>query len=224
MQPPIFFMVVVVTATFAGLAAEYVAAVLPRHLFGEIEYRVRNSTEAKRIFAVTVMAAACTWVFHSFGLSAKAVFAVVFLATSLSLAIIDHETWYLPDLLTIPLLLVGLVCNLFGVFTDVQSAIWGAAAAYGSLWLLYWTFKLILGQEVIGEGDFKLYAAIGAWLGIDYLLIVLLIAGIGLVAYGFLIDRRQSEMLPMGPYLALGGAIGILFGPTLKTFVWGLGI
>jgi leader peptidase (prepilin peptidase) / N-methyltransferase len=137
----------------------------------------------------------------------------------IALTMIDADTQFLPDDLTLPLLWAGIVVNLWGVFTPLASAVIGAVAGYLSLWSVYWLFKLIRGKEGMGYGDFKLLAALGAWLGWTMLpLIVLLssvvgaVIGIGLIVFK---GRDHEVPIPFGPYLAIAGAIALFFGPAL---------
>jgi leader peptidase (prepilin peptidase)/N-methyltransferase len=155
----------------------------------------------------------------TFGVSATGIAACVFLWTLLALALIDADTQYLPDDLTLPLLWAGLIVNLFGLFTPLPSAVIGAVAGYLSLWTVYWLFKLIRGKEGMGYGDFKLLAALGAWLGWKMLPLIILLSsvagaviGLALIAFR---RRDHTTPLPFGPYLALAGAIALFFGPTL---------
>jgi leader peptidase (prepilin peptidase)/N-methyltransferase len=155
----------------------------------------------------------------NFGVNATGVAACVFLWTLLALALIDADTQYLPDDLTLPLLWAGLIANLFGLFTPLPSAVIGAVAGYLSLWTVYWLFKLIRGKEGMGYGDFKLLAALGAWLGWKMLPLIILLSsvagaviGLALIAFR---GRDHTTPLPFGPYLALAGAIALFFGPAL---------
>jgi leader peptidase (prepilin peptidase)/N-methyltransferase len=155
----------------------------------------------------------------AFGPTPKAVAACVLLWSLLALALIDADTQYLPDDLTLPLLWAGLVANLFGLFTPLASAVIGAVAGYLSLWSVYWAFKLIRGKEGMGYGDFKLLAALGAWLGWKMLPLIILLSsvagaviGLGLIAFR---GRDHTVPLPFGPYLALAGAIALFAGPPL---------
>ena len=108
---------------------------------------------------------------------------LVFLAAMIALTFIDLDTFYLPDSITLPLLWLGLACNLVGTYTDLTSAVLGAISGYGILWLVYWGFKFATGKEGMGYGDFKLLAAIGAWLGWQVLpLVVLTSSVVGVVA------------------------------------------
>ena len=158
----------------------------------------------------------------NFGVNATGIAACVFLWTLLALALIDADTQYLPDDLTLPLLWAGLIANLFGLFTPLPSAVIGAVAGYLSLWTVYWLFKLIRGKEGMGYGDFKLLAALGAWLGWKMLPLIILLSsvagaviGLALIAFR---GRDHTSPLPFGPYLALAGAIALFFGPTLVKF------
>ena len=155
----------------------------------------------------------------AFGVTAKGGAACLFLWTLLALTMIDADTQYLPDDLTLPLLWAGLVVNLWGVFTPLASAVVGAVAGYLSLWAVYWLFKLIRGKEGMGYGDFKLLAALGAWLGWKMLPAIGLLSsiagaviGIALIAFK---GRDREIPIPFGPYLAIAGATALFFGPAL---------
>jgi len=155
----------------------------------------------------------------AFGLGAKGFAAAGLLWTLLALTCIDFDTQLLPDDLTLPLLWAGLLVNLSGTFAPLSSAVIGAAAGYLTLWSIYWLFKLIRGKEGMGFGDFKLLAALGAWLGWQMLPVIVLLSsvvgaaiGIGLIVFK---GRDHNVPLAFGPYLAVAGAIGLFFGPTL---------
>ena len=155
----------------------------------------------------------------SFGLTIKGFAAAGLLWTLLALTCIDLDTQLLPDDLTLPLLWAGLIVNLAGIFTPLSSAVIGAVAGYLVLWSIYWLFKLIRGKEGMGYGDFKLLAALGAWLGWQMLpVIVLLSSAVGaVVGIGLTVFRRRDHNVPIafGPYLAAAGAIAVFWGPTL---------
>jgi len=127
----------------------------------------------------------------------------------IALAAIDIETGLLPDVLTLPLMWCGLLFNLWRGAGQLESAVLGAVAGYLLLWLLYWAFRLVTGKEGLGYGDFKLLAALGAWLGYAELPQVLLLSSLtGLLAGGILMFLRRMarhDPLPFGPYLALSG-------------------
>ncbi|ELM3717849.1 prepilin peptidase [Aeromonas hydrophila] len=136
-----------------------------------------------------------------------------------ALTFIDLDKMLLPDQLTLPLLWGGLLFNLTGGFVPLTDAVIGAMAGYLVLWSLYWAFKLLTGKEGMGYGDFKLLAALGAWLGWQALPIVLLLSslvgafiGIGLI---LLRNHNQNKPIPFGPYLAIAGWIALLWGDTI---------
>jgi len=158
-----------------------------------------------------------------FGATAKGFAACGLLWTLLALTCIDFDTQLLPDGMTVPLMWAGLIVNLWGLFVPLDTAVIGAVVGYLSLWTIYWIFKLIRGKEGMGYGDFKLLAALGAWLGWQMLpLIVLLssvvgaVIGLSLIAFK---GRDHNVPLAFGPYLAIAGAIALFWGPALvKTF------
>ncbi|HZN25219.1 MAG TPA: A24 family peptidase [Burkholderiales bacterium] len=154
-----------------------------------------------------------------FGLTPAAAAAMFFTWMVIALAFIDLDTFYLPDDLTLPLMWAGLLFNLTGGFTDLASAVTGAAAGYLLLWVVFWAFKAITGKEGMGYGDFKLLAAIGAWLGWKMLpLVILLSSFAGAIVGIFLIilaRRGRNVPIPFGPYLAIAGLVALFFGETL---------
>ena len=160
-----------------------------------------------------------------FGVTLAAGFAIIYLWALVALAFIDADTTLLPDDITLPLLWLGLMINIGGVFTDIGSATVGAAGGYVILWSVYWAFKLLTGKEGMGYGDFKLLAAIGAWLGWQLLpLVILLSAAVGTVVgiAGIVIKGRdKGAKLPFGPYLAAAGLIALVWGQQLNA--WYLG-
>jgi leader peptidase (prepilin peptidase)/N-methyltransferase len=161
-----------------------------------------------------------------FGASVAAIGAIVFCWTMISLAFIDIDTQLLPDSITMPLLWAGLLLNSAGVYVDLRSAVIGAAAGYLALWSVYWLFKIVTGKEGMGYGDFKLLAAIGAWLGWKMLPAVILLSsvvgavvGIGLI---LALGRDRNVPIPFGPYLAGGGLIALFWGERLTTAYLGI--
>ncbi|HET7396534.1 MAG TPA: A24 family peptidase, partial [Gammaproteobacteria bacterium] len=144
----------------------------------------------------------------------------------LPLTAIDFERNFLYDTLTLPLLWLGLTFNLDHVFTDLHSAVIGALAGYLSLWSVYHVFKWATGKEGLGRGDFKLLAALGAWLGWQMLpAIILLSAATGAVVGITLILIRRHERgvpIPYGPFLAAAGWIALLWGHQLTDAYLGL--
>ncbi|HTY03701.1 MAG TPA: A24 family peptidase [Rhodocyclaceae bacterium] len=155
-----------------------------------------------------------------------AIAAMGFAAAMVALTFIDFDTQLLPDDITLPLLWVGLLANLFATFTDLASAVVGAIAGYLTLWGVYWLFKLATGKEGMGYGDFKLLAAIGAWLGWQMLpLTILLSSFVGaVVGIGLIVLARHGRNVPMpfGPYLAVAGVIALFWGQAITKSYLGL--
>ncbi len=154
-----------------------------------------------------------------FGCSTAGGGALLLIWALIALAGIDFDTQLLPDSITLPLLWLGLFFNLFGTYTDLHSAVVGAISGYLALWLVYWIFKLVTGKEGMGHGDFKLLAALGAWLGWQILPLTILLSslvgalvGIGLIA---LAKRGRQIPIPFGPYLAIAGLIALFYGKEL---------
>lgn len=137
-----------------------------------------------------------------------------------ALTMIDYHHQLLPDDITLPLLWLGIGLALFGVFTDLRSSVLGAMAGYLSLWSVYWLFKLLTGKEGMGYGDFKLLAALGAWLGWQYLITIIILSSIvGAVVGSLLIVMRghgRSQPIPFGPFLAGAGWLTLLWGAPLQ--------
>jgi leader peptidase (prepilin peptidase)/N-methyltransferase len=163
-----------------------------------------------------ILAALAIW---RFGPTWQGLAACGLLWALVALTFIDADTQLLPDDITLPLLWAGLAANLAGLFVPLAEAVIGAIAGYLSLWTVYWAFRLIRGKEGMGYGDFKLLAALGAWLGWKVLPgIVLLSSAVGaLVGIGLIVLRRHDRAapLPYGPYLAVAGAIALFAGPAL---------
>jgi leader peptidase (prepilin peptidase)/N-methyltransferase len=162
------------------------------------------------------LAALAIW---RFGPTWQGLAACVLLWALVALTFIDADTQLLPDDITLPLLWAGLAANLAGLFVPLREAVIGAIAGYLSLWSVYWAFKLIRGKEGMGYGDFKLLAALGAWLGWKVLPAIVLLSSLvgALVGIGLIVFRRhdRSVPLPYGPYLAVAGAIALFAGPAL---------
>lgn len=145
--------------------------------------------------------------------------ALVMIWCLIALTGIDMDTQLLPDSITLPLLWLGLLFNLGGVFTDLHSAVVGAVAGYLALWSVYWGFKLLTGKEGMGYGDFKLLAALGAWFGWQSLPLIILLSSFVGAAIGIvlIVAQRQGREVPMpfGPYLAGAGLLCLFFGDAL---------
>jgi leader peptidase (prepilin peptidase)/N-methyltransferase len=141
----------------------------------------------------------------------------------ISLTMIDFDTQLLPDSITLPLLWAGLLVNLGGTFVPLETAVLGAMAGYLVLWSVYWLFKLVTGKEGMGHGDFKLLAALGAWLGWTMVPLVLLLSSVvgALIGLGYLAVRKESAPFAFGPYIAIAGFVALLWGQPLLQ--WYLG-
>ena len=138
--------------------------------------------------------------------------------TLVALTFIDLEHKLLPDLLTLPLIWLGLVVNSFGLFSTLEDALWGAIAGYMSLWLVYWVFRLVTGKHGMGYGDFKLLAALGAWLGWEALPIIVLISALIGIVVSLIVRMKTTPIdpqIPLGPFLSMGGCIYLLWGEQL---------
>ena len=164
-----------------------------------------------------VTAAVAWWCVYRYGLQWQALAWFFFGACLICLTLIDWDTTYLPDDITLPLLWAGLLLATLGTTgISLNSAVWGAAIGYLSLWSIYWGFKLITGKEGMGFGDFKLFAALGAWLGTEALIPVILMAAVVGAIVGIAMkfgnQLREGGYVPFGPFLALGGAAVWLFG------------
>ena len=151
-----------------------------------------------------------------FGFGLAGISALILLWGLIALTFIDADTQLLPDSITLPLLWLGLIVNINGTFTDLRSAVLGAVFGYLALWSVYWMFKLVTKKEGMGYGDFKLLAAIGAWLGWQVLPIVILLSSVvgAIVGIVLILLARlgRNIPLPFGPYLAMAGFIALIWG------------
>ncbi|MEH6435364.1 prepilin peptidase [Massilia sp. DD77] len=159
----------------------------------------------------------------TFGSGAMGLATLLFAWLLIAMTFIDFDTQLLPDDLTYPLLWAGLLININGTFVPLQDAVIGAAAGYLVLWAVYWLFKLATGKEGMGYGDFKLLAALGAWLGWAMLPTIILLSsvvgavvGISLIVFA---KRGRDKPIPFGPYLAAAGLIALFYGEQLGRFI-----
>jgi leader peptidase (prepilin peptidase) / N-methyltransferase len=154
---------------------------------------------------------------YRFGAQPLSLLWCAFVATLVALAAIDWDTTLLPDSLTLPLLWGGLVASALGWTIPLSAALWGAVAGYLSLWSVYWLFKLTTGKEGMGFGDFKLLAALGAWLGWQMVLPIVLGASVLGAVIGIAMKLssalREGRYVPFGPFLAGSGVVVLLAGP-----------
>jgi leader peptidase (prepilin peptidase) / N-methyltransferase len=164
----------------------------------------------------------CAW---HWGITFTTLAWCVFSAALLSLAMIDWDTTLLPDDITLPLLWLGLAASALNwIPVPLHASLWGAIAAYLSLWSIYWLFKLLTGKEGMGYGDFKLFAALGAWFGWPMLVPLMLMASVvgAVVGIGmkWTVGLREGGYVPFGPFLAGAGFITLLLGPaTLRNWL-----
>jgi leader peptidase (prepilin peptidase) / N-methyltransferase len=157
-----------------------------------------------------------------YGFTVLTAAALAFAWAMIALAFIDLDTFYLPDDITLPLLWAGLLVNIAGLIVDLQSAVVGAIAGYLALWVVFWAYKFATGKEGMGYGDFKLLAAIGAWLGWKMLPVVILLSsfvgaavGISLILFA---RHGRSVPIPFGPYLVLGGLTAMFWGDDIVRY------
>lgn len=155
-----------------------------------------------------------------FGASGTGALALVFTWALIALAVIDFDHQLLPDDITLPLLWLGLLVNSFGTLVPLHDAVWGAALGYLLLWGVYWAFKLLTGKEGMGFGDFKLLAALGAWLGWQALPVVIILSSLVGAVVGIVLivvlGRDRNVPIPFGPYLAAAGWITLLWGDAIS--------
>lgn len=175
------------------------------------------------LFTATVFAF-CAW---RYGLTWTTVAWSAFCAVLVALTCIDWDTTLLPDDLTLPLLWLGLIAAaLRWTAVPLEASLWGAVAGYLSLWCVYWAFKLVTGKEGMGYGDFKLFAALGAWFGWQALIPIILMASvIGAVvglALKFSSGLREGGYIPFGPFLAGSGLTALVLGTGSLQRFWGL--
>lgn len=163
-----------------------------------------------------------------FGFGPSAFGAMLLLAALIALTGIDFDTQLLPDDITLPLLWAGLGFNYFNNFSTLHNSVAGAVLGYLALWSVYWGFKLTTGKEGMGYGDFKLLAALGAWLGWQLLPLIILLSslvgavvGIGMVALG---KHGRNIPIPFGPYLSVAGAIALFWGKPLSSYLMGVSL
>jgi len=160
-----------------------------------------------------------------FGWGTAGIGALLFVWVMIALAFIDLDTQLLPDSLTLPLLWAGLLLNLGPTYASLGDAVIGAAVGYLSLWSIYWLFKLLTGREGMGYGDFKLLAAIGAWLGWQLLPLTILfssvvgaVVGIALILFA---RHGRNVPIPFGPYLAAAGILALFWGDAITAYYLG---
>ncbi|WP_407292125.1 prepilin peptidase [Stutzerimonas zhaodongensis] len=156
-----------------------------------------------------------------FGFSWQAGVMLVLTWGLLAMSMIDVDHQLLPDSIVLPLLWLGLIINVSGLFAPLPDAVWGAVAGYLSLWMVYWLFKLVTGKEGMGYGDFKLLAMLGAWGGWQVLPLTILLSSVVGAVLGTVMLRMQKAdsgtTIPFGPYLAIAGWIALLWGDQITS-------
>jgi leader peptidase (prepilin peptidase)/N-methyltransferase len=161
-----------------------------------------------------------------FGPTIQTVGALLLIWSLIALTAIDFDTQLLPDAITLPLLWLGLAFNIANTYTDISTAVIGAMIGYLSLWLVFWGFKLATGKEGMGYGDFKLLAALGAWLGWQMLPAIILLSSLvgAIVGITLILVARHGRNIPIpfGPYLAAAGCIALFWGPAITQRYLGL--
>lgn len=165
-----------------------------------------------------ILSAIVAW---HFGYGVELLFALLLTWSLVALSFIDIDHQLLPDSINFPLLWGGLFLSLFSIYTDAHSSIIGALAGYLSLWTVYQAFKLITGKEGMGYGDFKLLAVFGAWIGWQYLPLIILLSSIVGAVIGvsmiILVKKDKNIPIPFGPYLAVAGWIALLWGDKINS-------
>lgn len=159
------------------------------------------------------------FVVYQYGISIQSGLVLIFTWSLISLTMIDVDHQLLPDNITLPLLWLGILANISGTFTSLESSVIGAVAGYLSLWSVYWVFKLLFKKEGMGFGDFKLLAVLGAWIGWQSLPLIIVLSSFvgaiigiaGIVIYG----KDKNKPIPFGPYLAIAGWITFFWGDVL---------
>ncbi len=164
-----------------------------------------------------ILSAIVAW---HFGYSIEMLFALILTWSLIALSFIDIDHQLLPDSINFPLLWLGLFLSLFSLYTDAHSSIIGVIAGYLSLWTVYQVFKLTTGKEGMGFGDFKLLAVFGAWLGWQYLPLIIMLSslvgaviGISMIIF---VQKDKNSPIPFGPYLAAAGWLALLWGDQMN--------
>ncbi len=175
-------------------------------------------------YPLVELATACLFLvtMWHFGPTAQGLLALLLTAVLVALTGIDADTQLLPDNITLPLLWAGLLANFFGVFTSLESSVLGAVIGYLILWSIYHLFKLMTGKEGMGYGDFKLLAALGAWMGWQFLPLIVLMSSVVGAAVGILLmgtgKLQRDKPMPFGPFIAAAGWITLIWGEKLLDY------
>lgn len=182
----------------------------------------KNPISARYPLVELVTALLSLAVAYRFGATVETCFALLLTWALVALSMIDFDTSLLPDSITLPLMWLGLLASLIPVFVDTHSALIGAMAGYLALWLVFQAFKLFTGKEGMGFGDFKLLAALGAWLGWEQLPAIILLSSLTGAVIGImlmvLVKHRRDQAIPFGPYLAIAGWLTLMWGEEITLY------
>lgn len=223
-----------VIGTFVGAAINALVGWLPSYIFRQwesdaqvilglsnnqsVQSRCRNSSSIeRRTFVVIACGVLCVAVIHLFEFTREGLAFMVLTWSLIMVSLIDADHKILPDIIVLPLIWAGLIMNNLGFYTTNSAALWGAVGGYMSMWIIARLFQLVAGQEGIGQGDFKLVSAIGAWGGWQVLpYTVLLAALLGVLVYSFsrffgVRFRTESTIISFGPYISAAGWVVMLY-------------
>ena len=175
-------------------------------------------------FVELVTALLSALVIYHFGVTATGLSALVLVWVLIALTGIDFDTQLLPDRLTFPLLGLGLAVNTQGWFVSLTASVWGALLGFLSLWVVVWLFYLLTKKHGMGQGDFKLLAALGAWLGASMLPLIILLSSLLGAVIGIVLMKIEGESRPFafGPYIAIAGIVALLYGNDIVTWYLGM--
>lgn len=222
---PIENYIIAVIGSLLASAPAFLAYKILSHLFIQAESKTLNeplkfSWKEFFSFEFAIIAILSTIafniLFYEFGLGLKLLLAVIFIYGLILLATVDLKTQYLPDVITIPLIIIGITQGYLEVFVNLQDAIIGGLAGYFTLYVLNLVYRITRGIDGMGGGDFKLLSALGAWVGWQMLPLILLLSSIiGIFVALFIIKLRRENLqapTPFGPSLAFSGFIAFIYG------------
>jgi leader peptidase (prepilin peptidase)/N-methyltransferase len=176
-------------------------------------------------FLMCMAAIVALWQFRSIPLVAGA---LLLSGSLICVSAIDLREKIIPDIIVLPMLWLGLICNIFELFTPLRDAVFGAVAGYLSLWGLFWVYKIATGKDGIGRGDFKLIAMLGAWLGVGAIPIILIISFTTGAAFGLLcmvmFRFRLASAIPFGPFLATAGWCTLYWSTEINQAYWNVAL
>lgn len=235
------FIVMFVIGILAGNAINAVVAWLPSHFYRQWEGDARDilglsadhpalpqlnspHSATRRTLVVIACGLLSVGVVHHFDFTLEGLAFIVLTWSLIAVSLIDADHKLLPDMIVLPLVWGGLIVNNFGFYTTSSAALWGAIGGYMSLWIVSWLFRLVVGKEGIGHGDFKLVSVIGAWGGWQVLpYTVFLAAFLGVLVYSLyrvisVHPITDSAVVPFGPYISTAGWIALLYSMNAVSF------